>query len=208
MLCWWLFGVLLLVPTLAHAEFLVCGDGPRQPCAATVGLTNVHPSSDPSTVTDPLCHVVPEAQIEAQRTLIQTVRDSHPDGRCHLKVVSNLAAEMTQAEKDAVNTALALARQPAADNANEIATNPLCVSQVLADVTAKVEQVFGNNATDLTTAYDANQTEISGATNLATLQAALLASNTRTKQAHLSVNTRLKNTINQLARCVVAHTAQ
>lgn len=193
-------AVLILGPSLASAEFFVCGDGARPQCAQTQGLTQVLPSIDPSKVTDPTCSAVPEGQVGAQRTLLQTVAASHPHGRCHLKVVAGLAVEMLPAEKDTVNNAIALAAQPGQDMQDEVQNEDLCKSATLNIITQKMTNQRANLQTTFDTARASIQTHIDAVTQ-ATIKTDLAAMFDTLFQALSAEADRTYTLIEKLARC-------
>lgn len=154
---WIVLSVLLLaLPLAAHAEFFVCGDGVRPACAGTTGLTQVLPSSDPSTVSDGTCTAVSDANLDAQKALLQTVAASHVNGRCHLKVVGGLAVEMSGVEKDTVNAAIQAKLDERQAYADAVTGNDLCHA-TLDEIRARKAQLDA-----------ALQADIDGITNIAT----------------------------------------
>jgi hypothetical protein len=171
--------LLVLLPLTAQAEFFVCGDGGRPQCAGTTGLTRVLPSEDPSRVTDPTCAQVPDNQIDAQKTLLQTVAASHANGRCHLKVVSGLAVEMSAGEKTAVNTAIQAKLDEQQDYSDAVTNNDLCSATLDELTTAKTALL--NNL----------QGDIDGISNIATAKTELA-----------DMMGRLVNAMEKLMRCI------
>ena len=150
-MCWWVsLSGMVLVSSVAASDF-VCGPGPRVPCAGTVGLTQYHRSVDPATMADPTCTEVPPeppSLTQAQRALIHTVAQSHPYGRCHLKVVGGLAVEMTQGEKDAVNAAIQVVLDDQQAYEDAVANNDLC-SATLAEIRTRKDQLDAALAEDI-----------------------------------------------------------
>jgi hypothetical protein len=143
----WLWSLLLL-PCLAAADDFVCGDATH--------LTRYLPSVDPTTVTDGTCTAVAEANLPAQRTLLQTIP------RRYLKVVNGAAVEMTQGEKDAVDALLATQQAALQAFRDEIATDDLCGAAAMADINTRLTTIRANL-----------QTAIDAITNIATAKTAL-----------------------------------
>ena len=118
--------VFLVVPGLVWAGDRVCGDATKlHRFTPSVDATHVPPCPTPFIVSE-----IPEAQVVPQRALYASVPPRH------LKVIDGLMAEMTQAEKDAVDlpgqqqaAATAVAKQ-------EIATNEVCANHTLPEITA------------------------------------------------------------------------
>lgn len=129
---------LLLLPITARASNGVCGNDVRPQCAGTVGMTNYHTSMDPAQISALGCFPIPPEPhtiSEAQDALIRNTANSHPWGRCHLKVVNGLAAVMTQAEKDVVNTAMQAVKDEQ-DAQAAAAADPQCSQATQAQIDA------------------------------------------------------------------------
>jgi hypothetical protein len=127
------FLLLLAFAAPACASNAVCGNAGRPQCAATVGATRYLRSVEPVGFAEPGCVLIPDDATAAQRTLVDTVAASHANGRCHLTVVGGLATEMTQAEKDAVNTAMAAVKAEQDAIAAE-AGDPQCSKATMAQI--------------------------------------------------------------------------
>ena len=99
--------LLCAVPVLA-ADF-ACGDATR--------LTRYIASADPSTISDPTCTKLSEADTPAQRILLQSNLPRY------FKILDGLIVMMTQAERDVVDAAVAASvnRVPVVSGAG---TNP------------------------------------------------------------------------------------
>ena len=129
------FLSILLYAQAVSASDAVCGNVARPQCADTVGATNYLRSIEPSALPGG-CFLIPAEPPEVtsnQRTLVQSVINSHENGRCHLKVVNNLATEMTVAEKDAVNAAMQIIKDEQAAIAAE-ANDPQCSKATIAQI--------------------------------------------------------------------------
>jgi hypothetical protein len=181
MMCRVLLLLLLLWTTPALAWDFVC-TGTRPHCANTDGLNGYLRGLDLHEVTNPACTPIPDEPstlTQTQRDLIATVAASHPNGRCHLKVVSGLAAEMTQGEKDAVNAAIqaVLDEQQAYEDA---ATNNDLCNATLAELDTAKTTLMNNLLGD-----------IAGITNIATNQTELT-----------DMMTRLVNALEKLMKCI------
>ena len=120
--------LVLVLPTLAWAGDWVCGDATKlERFTPSVDASKVPPCPAPF-VLSPLPD--DEAIVTAQRTLYASLPPRH------LKVIDGLMAEMTQAEKDAVDLP---AQQHAAAVAvahAEIQGNEVCANNTLTEITA------------------------------------------------------------------------
>jgi hypothetical protein len=105
---------------VVHAEFYVCGD--------TTQLTQAF-YRDPSLQRPANCSQVPNNQVDAQVALIQSQTSLVPPRLDYLKVVSGLAVVKTQAEKDAVDAAIATAKAAQDALTAERANNIFCNQQ-------------------------------------------------------------------------------
>jgi hypothetical protein len=112
--------MMLGIVEVAYAEFYVCGD--------TNQLTQAF-YRDPSLQRPGNCSQVPNNQVDAQVTLIQSQTSLVPPRLDYLKVVAGLAAVKTQAEKDAVDTAIATAKAAQDALTAERANNIFCNQQ-------------------------------------------------------------------------------
>jgi hypothetical protein len=165
-------AVLLCFPFLAMAEDGVCGDA----TSMTRYIISTDPSKMPATVGGKPCVLISKANTPAQRALVQATAPHY------LKVVGGLAVEMTQGEKDVVDTAEAAARAEAQAHIDETTTNTFCNTATESDVTTRVNTVHDNIATD-----------IAAVTNIATAKTALT-----------SMNDTYATALKQLGRCLVA----
>ncbi len=120
-----LFGLLLLlVPALAQAEFFVCGDSNSLQQVFYRDLSLSRPGN---------CSAVAEGSIAAQLALMASVVRFD-----YLKVVSGLAVEKTQGEKDAVDAAIAATNAAIAAVASELSGSTTCNAADLATVNSRL----------------------------------------------------------------------
>jgi hypothetical protein len=117
--------VVLATVSLAHADYYVCGDATKFDQDFYREPTASRPEN---------CSTVPPAQIDAQRALINSVKDRWD----YLKVPAGLVVMKTQAEKDAVDLAIANANAAATALATERANNIFCNKQ---DVNAGTDAI-------------------------------------------------------------------
>ena len=142
MTVWLLILSILVMAGSAYASDAVCGNAARPACADTVGMTAYHRSIEPGTPLGPLCTELPHKPpsiTSDQRQLVQRVMNSHEYGPCHLKVEGGRAAEMTTAEKNAVNSAMDAAKTAQAEIVAE-ANDPQCSRATV----AQIDNFFNN----------------------------------------------------------------
>jgi hypothetical protein len=196
--------VVLTCVAVVEAEDFVCGNGVRPQCAQTTGATRYIRSMDPSKVTDPTCVLLDENTMPgitaSQRALVETVTASHAHGRCHLKVDGSILVEMTQPEKDVVNTAIAIAAMPGEDMQEEVANEDLCKSATLDIITQKMTNQRTNLQATFDTARASIQTDIDAVTQ-ATIKTNLAAMFDKLYQSLSDEADRTYTLIEKLARC-------
>lgn len=149
-----------LLPSLASAEFYVCGDATQFTQAFY---------RDPSLTRPTNCSPVPLDQVDAQVTLIQSVAPPNmtPARYDYLKVVgavpNGLVAMKTPAEKQAADDALLAQQQAQQALAQERQTNLFCnqqdvnagttaVAQRKTDLYAKIDTISAVNVATMKTA--------------------------------------------------------
>ena len=124
--------LLLLLPSVALAGDYVCGNTTKlERFSPSVDATKVPPCLAPF-VLSPLPD--DEAILTAQRNLYRTMNQAST--LHHLKVVDGLMAEMTQAEKDAVDAPINQKKEATDIADNEIKTNEVCANHTLTEITA------------------------------------------------------------------------
>lgn len=117
--------ILVLLPTLAFGEAIICGDTTKLYYFAG----SVDPTQAPVCPAPFLQTVLSHADTPPQRAFY----DSMPR-KDFIKVVDGLMVEMTQAEKDAVDAAIAAAKAPAQAARTEMATNEVCANHTLQQI--------------------------------------------------------------------------
>lgn len=165
----------------AWAWDFVC-TGVRPQCAGTTGLSRYIRGLDLHEVTDPSCAAIPDEPhtvTQEQRALLATVAASHPNGRCHLKVVDGLAVEMTAGEKDTVNAAIAADEADQQAYVDAVTGNDLC-NATLAELETRKQQL-----------QTALQGDIDGISNIATAKTELA-----------DMMQRLTNALEKVLKCV------
>lgn len=192
----------LLMGGIAQAEQVVCGD--------TTQFQRLY-SSDPTKVTDATCTVHPkptsqaqrDAQ-EAQRVLAETFQAAGT--LRYLKVVDGWIVEKTQAEKDAVDAALAAQEALAVQYQQELTTQDLCSPVLLQQITDAVQAQHDSLAATIQQQHDDNAAAITAiaAVNLTTFKAALNTINNSMAQGLGVLNDRLATSVSKLARCIRA----
>ena len=134
-------GLMLGAGAAVAASTYTCGDTTKLGYYAQgVDSSAIPACPAPFTVSE-----VPEAAIPAQTALYNTVIHRH------LKVVGGLMAEMTQAEKDAVDAPINQKKEATDIANNEIKTNEVCANNTLTEIThtGKVWRETGTSSNQL-----------------------------------------------------------